>query len=110
MYENHYKEEFHVPQDLLGLVIGVKGQNLQAARKIEGITQLHIDDSASLVRIIGEVCTIAMPLLPGPMYIHIPCISVTMVTCTLSACYQGICILCVCCHVSILYSPRLLLL
>lgn len=54
MYENHYKEEFHVPQDLLGLVIGVKGQNLQAARKIEGITQLHIDDSASLVRIIGE--------------------------------------------------------
>ena len=55
MYENHYQEEFLVPQDLFGLVIGVKGQNLQAARRIDGILHVQIDDGTSKVKIVGEV-------------------------------------------------------
>lgn len=55
--EDHYHvEEFFVPQDLFGLVIGIKGQNLQTTRKIEGVVHIILDDDQSKVRVVAEVC------------------------------------------------------
>ena len=57
-----------MPQDLFGLVIGIKGQNLQAARKIEGVINVILDDDQSKVRVVAEVCTIGLvPRGKGPV-------------------------------------------
>ena len=45
-----------MPQDLFGLVIGIKGQNLQTTRKIEGVVHIILDDDQSKVRVVAEVC------------------------------------------------------
>ena len=54
--DNYHVEEFYVPQDLFGLVIGIKGQNLQTTRKIEGVVHIILDDDQSKVRVVAEVC------------------------------------------------------
>ena len=54
--DNYHVEEFYVPQDLFGLVIGIKGQNLQMTRKIEGVVHIILDDDHSKVRVVAEVC------------------------------------------------------
>ena len=54
-HKSHYSETFYVPSDLFGLVIGVKGATLQAARRLDGIVQITINDSMQSIAIAGEV-------------------------------------------------------
>lgn len=37
--------EFNVPRELMGLAIGTEGSNIKAAREIDGVTSVVIDES-----------------------------------------------------------------
>lgn len=47
-------EKFEVDRDLLKFVVGSKGSNIQAARKIKGVMKVEIDDENSTVSIYAE--------------------------------------------------------
>ena len=77
--DNYHVEEFYVPQDLFGLVIGIKGQNLQMTRKIEGVVHIILDDDHSKVRVVAEVCA------GGPGLPCMVCCEVTVLCCLQTA-------------------------
>lgn len=51
---NQFTEEFTVMEELMGLAIGAHGQNIQQARKIEGVINVEIVEDSCTFKVVGE--------------------------------------------------------